>query len=284
MKFLIELVVYLVGAPLLGGLLAGVDRIVSARLQARVGPPLLQPFYDVGKLMQKEDLVVRGSQGYYILFFLIFMVFTGGLFFTGNDILLVIFSLTLAGIFFVLAGFKASSPYSQIGAERELIQMMAYEPMIILAAVGMYMVTRSFSVASIAGFGRPLIVYLPAIFIGTVYCFVIKFRKSPFDLSMSHHAHQEIVRGITTEFTGPSLAMIEVAHWYENAFLLGFAWLFFASFKLWGIAFVAVMYFFLILADNTFARIKWQPTLKISWLVALTLGLGNVAVLYFLRG
>jgi len=45
-------------------------------------------------------------------------------------LLLVIFALTLAAIFFVLGAYKASSPYSFIGAERELIQMMAYEPMI----------------------------------------------------------------------------------------------------------------------------------------------------------
>jgi len=44
---------------------------------------------------------------------------------------------------FVLGAYKASSPYSFIGAERELIQMMAYEPMILLTAIGMYMVTKS---------------------------------------------------------------------------------------------------------------------------------------------
>jgi len=43
-----------------------------------------------------------------------------------------------------------------------------------------------------------------------LYILTIKFRKSPFDLSMSHHAHQEIVRGITTEFSGPALGLIEV--------------------------------------------------------------------------
>jgi formate hydrogenlyase subunit 4 len=47
-------ILFVVAAPLFGGLLAGVDRIVSARMQGRVGPPLLQPFYDVGKLFEKE--------------------------------------------------------------------------------------------------------------------------------------------------------------------------------------------------------------------------------------
>ena len=52
--------------------------------------------------------------------------------------------------FLVLAAYKASSPYSFIGAERELLQMMAYEPMILLTAIGMYMVTKSFAVDDIA--------------------------------------------------------------------------------------------------------------------------------------
>ncbi|MVD21715.1 NADH-quinone oxidoreductase subunit H, partial [Vibrio cholerae] len=68
---------------------------------------------------------------------------TGALFFAGSDLLLVIFALTLAAIFFVLAACKASSPYSFVGAQRELIQMMAYEPMVLLTAIGMYMVTKS---------------------------------------------------------------------------------------------------------------------------------------------
>ena len=71
-------------------------------MQSRQGPPILQPFFDVLKLWQKENIVVRRSQNYYILFFLLLVVFTGALFFAGSDLLLVIFALTLAAIFFVL--------------------------------------------------------------------------------------------------------------------------------------------------------------------------------------
>ena len=120
-----RLLIYLVAAPLIGGLLAGIDRRISARMQARLGPPLLQPFYDVAKLWSKERLVVRRSQNFYIVFFFVLTVFTGALFFCGSDLLLVFFALTLSGIFFVLGAFKASSPYSFVGASRELIQMMA---------------------------------------------------------------------------------------------------------------------------------------------------------------
>lgn len=47
---------YLVLAPIVGGLLDGVDRIVSARMQRRKGPSILQPFYDLGKLFSKEPI------------------------------------------------------------------------------------------------------------------------------------------------------------------------------------------------------------------------------------
>lgn len=61
---IISVVAYVVLAPLVGGLLAGLDRIVSARMQGRVGPPLLQPFYDVFKLREKEDITVNNVQDF----------------------------------------------------------------------------------------------------------------------------------------------------------------------------------------------------------------------------
>lgn len=283
MKILILAFVYLFGAPLLGGLISGLDRKITARLQGRVGPPVWQPFFDVLKLMEKENLVVRRSQNFYIAFFLVLIIFTGGLFFTGEDILLVIFALTLAGIFFVLGGYKTSSPYSFIGAQRELLQMMSYEPAVILAAVGMYMVTKSFYVADIFFFDKPLYLYLPGILISFIFILAIKFRKSPFDLSMSHHAHQELVKGITTEFSGKTLGLIEIAHWYENAFILGFVYLFFASNALLAVIATLSIYFFVIVVDSVFARAKWQMTLVTSWTVALVFGLGNIIVLHFIK-
>jgi formate hydrogenlyase subunit 4 len=278
MNACLRLILYLVLAPLAGCLLAGWDRRVSARLQSRRGPPILQPFYDVRKLWQKQNLAVCPSQNYFVLFFLVLVMFTGALFFAGADLLLVIFALTTASIFFVMGAYKASSPYSFIGAERELIQMMAYEPMVLLTAISMYMVTRTFYVNGIASHTGLLVLPLPGVFLGFVYILEIKFRKSPFDLSSSHHAHQELVRGITTEFSGRTLAMIEVAHWYESVFLLGWVYLFFAASPILG-----VVYGFVVLVDNVFARLKWQSALRSAWVVTAVLGFGNILVLSLQR-
>ena len=276
--------IYILLAPVAGGLVAGIDRKITARMQGRVGPPLLQPFYDVGKLFEKENLVVTRSQDFYTLSYLVFMLVSGALFFAGGDILLVIFAFTLSHIFLVLGAYASSSPYSFIGAERELIQIIAYEPMIILSAVGMYMVTRSFYVSDIAASAIPIALYLPGVFIGFLMVLTIKLRKSPFDLSTSHHAHQEIVKGVTTEFTGSNLGKIEIAHWYENVFLFGFIFLFFAFSIPVALVAIAVTFLIEILIDNTFSRVKWQFTLRSAWIVAGMLGLVNLAVLYYLSG
>ena len=127
MNGFIGVVLFLILAPVAGGLIAGLDRKLTARMQGRVGPPLLQPFYDVGKLFEKERVVVATAQNFYILAYLAFIVLSGALFFAGGDLLLTVFAFTLAHVFLVLGAYAAHSPYSHIGAERELIQVMTYK-------------------------------------------------------------------------------------------------------------------------------------------------------------
>jgi len=278
-----RMLVFLVLAPLVGGFLSGIDRKLSARLQGRYGPPLRQPFFDVLKLFQKERIVVNKFQNFSIVLFFLFTLFSGALFFAGADLLLVVFSLALAGTFFVLGGFAVGSPYSHLGAEREVLQMVAYEPMVILLAVGMYQATGSFKVAELVQQQQPLILYLPGIFAGFLYILTIKFRKSPFDLSMSHHAHQEIVRGITTEFSGPALGLIEITHWYENVLLLGMVYLFF-GFNPWVALVVSVaVYLFEVFIDMNYARFKWQLTFASSWIFTAVAGISNIIVLSLMK-
>lgn len=283
-KTIILVVAYLVLAPIVGGFLAGVDRVISARMQGRVGPPVLQPFYDVLKLREKEDITVNKVQDFYVACFFIFVLVTGSFFFAGGDLLLVIFTLTLASVFLIVAAFSSNSPYAQLGAERELLQMMAYEPMVLLTAVGFYMVDKSFEVRQIISDTNMDFLPLIGVFFGFLFILTIKFRKSPFDLSMSHHAHQELVRGITTEFSGKTMALVEMAHWYENIFLLGFIFLFFANGTVWGAVIGVVVcllaYFLEVFIDNSFARMKWQVAINSAWIVALILGVINLFILY----
>ena len=283
---LLGTVAFAVLAPVVGCLLAGVDRIVSARMQGRVGPPLLQPYYDVRKLFGKERAAVNGVEHAYVVCAWLFACVAGGIFFTGGNLLLCVFVITLSSLFFIMAAYSTRSPYAEVGAARETLQVMAYEPMVLLLAVGFYMAAGSFDVGAALSLDAPVIGATLLVFLGVLFILTIKLRKSPFDLSMSHHAHQEIVRGITTEMSGPTLGLVEVMHWCENVLFLGWIGMFFV----WGnpaslaLAVVVALaaYFLEIAIDNNFARVKWQFMLKSAWAVALVAGGVNIALLAFL--
>lgn len=278
---------YLLLAPILGGLLSGCDRIISARMQRRKGPPLLQPFYDFLKLWGKQPIAVNKAEGFYIFGFLLFVLLTGTLFFAQGDILLVVFTLTMASVCLIIAAYAVDSPYSQIGAERELVQTMAYEPMLLMVALGFYLASGSFSVGDILTGAHMNILRMPGIFFGLCFILLIKFRKSPFDISMSHEAHQELIGGLKTEISGRTLAVVEIAHWYENVFLFGLVLLFFASDTWWtwllGLAICEIVFFAEILIDNCCARIKWERMLASTWLVGLMAGFLNIAFLMYFK-
>ena len=232
-------IVFAILGTVFGCLFAGIDRKISAKMQGRVGPPLLQPYYDVRKLFDKDRVSVNGSERIYVTFALIFVFIAGGIFLSsivywymgtlteGSNWLLCIFVLTLATMLFIMAAYSSRSPYAEIGGAREILQVVAYEPTTMLMAVGLFLVTGSFSVQSVLSLSQPIIIYLWPTFISFFFILIIKFRKSPFDISMSHHAHQEIVRGMTTEMSGPTLGKVEIMHWNENFLFMGWVAVFF---------------------------------------------------------
>lgn len=274
---------FLIFGPLLGGLLTGIDRRLTARMQSRQGPPLLQPFYDVGKLLEKDTIVVTRFQTLYLWCFLFFMLISGVILFLGSDLLLSLFALTVSGIFLCLAAYATNSPYSKIGSARELLLMMSYEPMLILVPLGFYLAAGSFRAADIVAGSPWQVLEMLGLLLGFLFVLTIKLRKSPFDLSSSHHGHQELVKGLMTDFTGSDLALVEIGHWYENTILLGWLYLFFAPLG-WAVALpVALALFFIeVLVDNTHARLKWATTVRSTWIVAGGLGVTNLLILPYL--
>lgn len=280
---IICLVAYIIAAPIVGGFIDGFDRKISARMQGRKGPSILQPFYDVKKLFNKEYLVVNPAQLLMLLSYLFFVVLTGALFFGGFDMLLCFFALSTAAMFLILASTSTHSPFATIGSSRELMQMMAYEPMVLLTAVSFYLATGSFNVADIVKSDISAIAYTPAIFVGFCFILTIKFRKSPFDLATSHHAHQEVIKGLTAEMSGVEYAITTITEWYEFVFLYGVVALFFLNSNpisiVWAIIACIVVFFVEVLIDNTSARVKWQLMLKLAWTVTIICGGLNLLVL-----
>ncbi|WP_028587762.1 respiratory chain complex I subunit 1 family protein [Desulfocurvus vexinensis] len=270
----------LVLAPLAGGLLAGIDRRLTAWFQSRQGPPVMQAFYDVAKLFGKEPMASNPWQIFCAWVYFVAAALSCVLFFLQADLLLIFFVQAIGAVFLVVGAMSVPSPYSQVGAQRELIQVLTYEPLLILVFVSLYLATGSFQVSDILAHETPLLFQLPLMFIVLGYALTIKLRKSPFDFSTSHHGHQELVKGVLTEYSGPYLGLIEIAHWYETVLVLGVCALFWSTNVLMMIVLLAVTYMAEIIIDNTMARMTWRWMLKYVWSVGLGLSVVNLIWLY----
>lgn len=287
-------IAFLIVGVLLGGFLAGLDRVISAKLQGRVGPPVLQPFYDVAKLFNKENASINTSERVYIILALIFVVLAGGVFFSGQSLILCIFIITLSSLMIIVAAYSSASPFAEVGAAREILQVLSYEPMVIMFAVLIFMSAGKLGVhhfnlmniADLFSLENPSIIYCIPAFIGLIYVLTIKLRKSPFDISSASHAHQEIVSGITTEMSGRTLAIFEIIHWLETVLFLGWVATFFICsnpiFVPITIVAVVVIWFFEILIDNNFARMKWQFMLKSAWAITFLCCFINLILINFI--
>jgi formate hydrogenlyase subunit 4 len=271
----------MVAAPFVGALLSGLDRKVTARIQGRIGPPILQPFYDVLKLLGKEPLAVNRVQIFYAYMHLAFMLAVVALLVLGQDMLLILFVHAFGTIALIVGGMCVRSPYSRIGAQRKIMQMVAYEPILVLLVMGIYLVNgRSFLCGSVPS--QPaLLLSLPLVFVAFLMAVAIKLHKSPFDVSTSHHAHQELVKGVTLEYAGPYLAIIEIADFCEVAILFGVMAAFWASVPWVGLLLAAAGFFAEIILDNSFARLTTLWMVKHMWAIPTVLALGNVIWLYY---
>lgn len=284
LKGILTVAATIILAPIIGGLLTGIDRKITARMQSRSGPPILQPFYDLIKLLGKERLIVNQTQMMFALGHLFFAVAALAMFMLGQDLLMILFIMAFSSIMLIMGAMSVRSPYSKIGAQREIVQIMAYEPVLILMVVGIFLSTGSFMIrplfSDMFSFGKPLLYDLPLVFIAFIYVLTIKLRKSPFDFSTSHHGHQELIKGITTEFSGPQLAVIELTHWYELVLFLGLITMFFAR-PVWiGIGIALICYFCEIVIDNISARMTWKWMLQATWIVGIGVAMTNIIWLY----
>ena len=259
--------------PLLGALLKGVDRRLTARMQGRIGPPLRQPFYDTIKLFSKQSLASGKALIVFTYAYLILMVAAVVLFALGQDLIVTLFVFFFGGLCLPLGALSVKSPYSQMGGNRELLQFLAFEPILLMAVIPIALKTGSFAVSGVYNLGQPLLPSLWLTFLALLLGLVIVMRKSPFDISGSEHAHQELVRGVFTEFSGPYLAVLEIGHWYETILVLALVGLLWASGTYWWISIIVGIgsWFFILILDNITARLKWSAMLKFAWGVGIPL-------------
>ncbi|OQA84850.1 MAG: Formate hydrogenlyase subunit 4 [Lentisphaerae bacterium ADurb.Bin242] len=276
----ISSILLLLLTPVLGGLLQGLDRKITARMQGRFGPPLLQPFYDIIKLFGKEPMALHRPQTVYATLHLVFMMVAVVLLAQGSDLLMVLFVQAFSVICLVLGGMSVRSPYSWIGSQRKILLMLALEPILLLLILAVNLKTNSFLGESVLKLDRPLLLSMPLLFLAFLCVVAIEWEKSPFDLATSHHAHQEIVKGITLEYSGPFLGLIEIAHCYEVAFFFGLMMAFWHTNLLFSLLLAAGGFMGLILLDNAFSRLTPTWVLRYMWTVPLSLALVNLIWLW----
>jgi formate hydrogenlyase subunit 4 len=228
-------------APLFEGLL----RKVTARLQSRQGPPLAQPYFDLMKLLGKEDLEageVPGMQRLAAYLALAVVLTLAGMVPLGwppplqpvGDIILLIYLLTLAGVCTLLAGLAAGSTFSLLGISREMMCLVTLEPLLAVALLIGAVHSESFrldavlngSVYAAAGFPWSGLLMLGVM----VLSFQAFVQRVPFDLA---EAETELMEGPLLEYSGPKLALFKHA---QMAKLVIYSALFVALFLPWGAA------------------------------------------------
>ena len=271
---LIAIILILI-APLLGGLLYGFERIVKARMQRRIGPPLLQPFYDFLKLADKRKMVVHSAHAFLGIMHFFSLWFAVAILLLGGDLILVIFLHLLSSALLILAAYSTRSIFSHLGANRMAISILAYEPVLIIIAVSIYILTGSFDAGAAFSSEQPLLYKMPLAFIALLLVLPIKMKKSPFDVA---EAHQEITGGAEIEFSGIFFEAIYTAKWLDYVFCYTLVFLYAGSNILLGIALMAFTFLYLNALDNSSARVNYKQMLRFSLGVSFSLAFINLLI------
>ena len=264
-------------APLAGGLIYGLERVVRARMQNRQGPPILQPFYDMYKLIEKRSSIVHPMHIVLALLHFITVWAVVALIIFGVNFLYVIFLHLLATMFLVLAGFSVKSVYSHIGSNRELLAMLAYEPIFILIATGFYLLNDSYAISLIRS-DDAQIISMFLLFLAFLLTIPLKLKKSPFD---GCEAHQEIVGGVEIEYSGVYFEILYMAKWLEYVFVYLLLLLFAGNNVVLGSILTIGVFFVVNLVDNSTSRVNMPDTIKIIMGFGLTLSVLNILGLVY---
>ena len=266
-------VLLIILAPVIGGLIYGFERIVKARMQRRTGPPLLQPFYDFLKLADKRKMIVHSTHAFLGIMHFFSLWFALAILLLGGDLILVIFLHLLSTALLILAGFSTRSVFSHLGANRTAISILCYEPVLILIAVAVYMLTGSFETGSVFNYTTPLLFKMPLAFVALLLILPIKLKKSPFDVA---EAHQEITGGVELEFSGIFYEAVYTAKWLDYVFCYTLVYLFGASNPFLGLGLVLFVFLYLNALDNSSARVNYKQMLRFSLLITLPIAFINL--------
>ena len=316
--------VILFGGALLGMIYKGFDRKLAAQMQGRIGPPLRQPFYDVVKLMVKENIVPDHAVGWlYNLMPLLSLAAVGTLLFYlplggfkpllggYGDLILILYLLAVPSLAMVIGGFAAGSPFATVGAQREMVMMMAYEFPLAVALVSLAWRLSVilpgetvFSLSVLAtnplwGLVGPLgVIGLLLLFGALLVVMPGELAKIPFDIP---EAETEIAGGILAEYSGRNLAMFYLADAVKMVVMASLTVALFVPYGLagvfglagfWGglvdvvfflVKVFAIIFVAVIVVRVAFARLKIGQATRLFWLPVTGISLLGLLLLTFDR-
>ncbi len=224
-------------ASVIGLLYIGIDRKISGHMQHRIGPPILQEFFDFGKLMGKEDITPSAAQS--LVFNNVPLIALGAVVTvmlllpvnsaqpalkTVGDIIVIIYLLNIPAISMMLGGYSSGSPFGSTGAARYIVQLFAYEFVFILAIIAVVARVGSLNLTTVvahqAQHGWLILDWrlIPAA-VATLIGVQAKLMRVPFDIP---EAETEIVAGPLTEYSGPKLAIWRLVYDIETIVVAGF--------------------------------------------------------------
>ena len=206
------------------GLLASwIDRKVTAKVQYRVGPPLLQPLIDIVKLLGKETLIPAGSSKITFLMApvigLASVILVSTLLWINNiypaksflgDLIVVLYLLVIPSISIIMGGFASRNPLASLGASREMKLILSYElPFILAVLVTVIKSGFTFRLGEILTFQAQNGAFVGSwsgtlALIVAIICMQAKLALVPFDIP---EAETEIAGGPLIEYSGSGLAI-----------------------------------------------------------------------------
>jgi ech hydrogenase subunit B len=261
-------IVLLLLFPVAGMFIDGLDRKITARMQSRIGPPVIQPFYDFIKLLGKEDLAVNPYTIIFAFAHLAFTITSVGILLFGQDLIVLFFVVTLAEIFLILCGFSTRSPYAYLGSGRALIQLFAVETLFLFVIWLMGYVSPTYIIADIVKAQVPLIVKLPFSFVVLGIILLVKMEKSPFDIPA---AKGEIIQGPLMEYSGRWLALFKLAHWFIVPLIMALMFIFFLPYWFVGIIALICVFIAILVIDNIATRLIISDLVKFSFTIGIIL-------------
>ena len=204
---------------LTGLLLCGIDRKLVARMQKRVGPPILQPFYDFFKLCGKETIVPAAANR--TVFLLAPLVGLAALVVIQLFIPVFRYLLLIPALSVILGGAASGSPYAGVGLSREMVTILACELPLLLVLLAIGKVVGAalgtgicFSLTKIVDYqlaNGSLIGKLSMIPAAVAFLLVIpgETGNHPFDAA---EAETEICEGPLAEYSGAPLGVYKLSH------------------------------------------------------------------------